>query len=1031
MSLFQKTVIDNYLSKVKDEDFDTNWNTFKDYYLKEDTQERIKLKKEEEFQHDFLEFIFDNCLDYNIKDSADQNLFKEVKNVTDSKKADGAIRQGEDIVAVIELKSIKTKDFNEIQKQAFGYKNNHPNCRYVVSSNFQKLRFYIDDATKFEEFDLFKLNKEEFKLLWVCLAKDNLFDGVAKKLKSESILEEESITKKLYKDYSEFRKEIFNNLVESNPEIDKLTLFKKTQKLLDRFLFIFFAEDRGLVPTNSISKIIDQWEDSFTGSDSLYTVFKQYFNLLNEGRPKRGDKEAVFAYNGGLFATDDVLNTIKIDDDLLFKHTKNLSHYDFRSEISVDILGHIFEHSLSEIEEIQKEIGGEEVEKSKRKKDGIFYTPAYITKYMVENTLGKLCNEKKKELEINEDNYSDPKRRTKVRIKNLDSYREWLLDLKICDPACGSGAFLNQTLNFLIDEHTYIDNLKNTYLGGSIPFSDIENSILENNIYGVDINEESVEIAKLSLWLRTAQKERKLTSLSNNIKCGNSLIDEPINEDEGYFKWEKEFPKVFEKGGFDVVLGNPPYVRQELIQEYSEYLKKYKVYSGKGDLFTFFFEKGHQILKSNGYLCFISSGKFFEASYGKPLVDFLISNLKFEEIINFDDLEVFEGISAYPLIFNGRKKIENNYCFNYCFVPDCNFSKISDVISNLPFIKISNTDFIKNEFKFYSPDISGLFNKLNDNSIYLEELNCLPLVGVKTGFNDGFITKSKDISFSKPYVFGRNIKKYLTPDLNSNIFFPYEKNGDEYELISEDNLASGITFLENQREKLEKRAIIKDGIKNGTKKWYEYQQINKKLDFDSKYIIYPNVSLGTNFTFSKGNIVDMTGFIIPSDDKFLLSLLNSKVCQFVMRKTAITRRGNYQEYKLQYLEKIPLKMISVIEKEPFVKKVDEMILLTDELHTQSNKFQRTIQRKFEIDKLPKKLQDWYLLSFDDFIKELNKKKINLSLSEESEWEEFFNKESMKALEILNSISEVDKEIDKMVYDLYGLTKEEIEIIENS
>ena len=105
--------------------------------------ERIKSKKEEEFQHDFLEFIFDNCLGYNIKDSADQNLFKEVKNVTDSKKADGAIKQGEDIVAVIELKSTKTKDFNEIQKQAFGYKNNHPNCRYVVSSNFQKLRFIL------------------------------------------------------------------------------------------------------------------------------------------------------------------------------------------------------------------------------------------------------------------------------------------------------------------------------------------------------------------------------------------------------------------------------------------------------------------------------------------------------------------------------------------------------------------------------------------------------------------------------------------------------------------------------------------------------------------------------------------------------------------------------------------------------------------------------------------------------------------------------------------------------------------------
>ena len=140
-----------------------------------------------------------------------------------------------------------------------------------------------------------------------------------------------------------------------------------------------------------------------------------------------------------------------------------------------------------------------------------------------------------------------------------------MLELTICDPSCGSGAFLNQSLDFLINEHKYVDELKSKLFGDSLILSDIENSILENNLFGVDINEESVEITKLSLWLRTAQPNRKLNSLSDNIKCGNSLIDEPIEGVENYFKWEQEFPKVYEKGGFDVVIGNPPYTYRNSI----------------------------------------------------------------------------------------------------------------------------------------------------------------------------------------------------------------------------------------------------------------------------------------------------------------------------------------------------------------------------------------------------------------------------------------------------------------------------------
>lgn len=148
------------------------------------------------------------------------------------------------------------------------------------------------------------------------------------------------------------------------------------------------------------------------------------------------------------------------------------------------------------------------------------------------------------------------------------------MNITICDPACGSGAFLNQALEFLIAEHRYIDELQTKLMGDSMILSDVEASILENNLFGVDLNDESVEIAKLSLWLRTAQRGRKLTSLNNNIKCGNSLIDDPEVAGDKAFSWEKEFPTVFEKSstepgrssGFDVIIGNPPYVSNRNIK---------------------------------------------------------------------------------------------------------------------------------------------------------------------------------------------------------------------------------------------------------------------------------------------------------------------------------------------------------------------------------------------------------------------------------------------------------------------------------
>lgn len=564
MAFFQNSVLNKHLNGQDAKLLKAAHQKFITYFHNPTIQKNIKGAKEEQFQEGFLRELFVNILGYTLNPQPNFNLTTELKNEKGAKKADGAILQGGKALGVIELKGTDTKDLDKINVQAFNYKNNQTGCVYVITSNFEKLRFFIHHSVEHLEFNLFTLTEIEFQLLYLCLSADNLLSGVPLKIKEESLLEEEKITKQLYKDYSAFRNDLWQNMLANNAKGDKLLLFKKTQKLLDRYLFIFFAEDSGLLPPNSISRIVNRWkilkqEDAYK---PLYDIFKQYFGYIDTGRKGQKTVDDIFAYNGGLFQPDEVLDAIVLDDDMLHPHVMKLTNYDFQSDIDVNILGHIFENSLSEIENITAQLKGHEIDKSKtkRKKDGVFYTPKYITKYIVDNTVGKLCNEKKAELEIIDEEYAKGRRnRKKDTIKKLDenlqAYRNWLLNISICDPACGSGAFLNQALEFLMEEHAYIDELKAHLFGASIVFQDVSNHILEKNIFGVDINDESVDIAKLSLWLRTAQRGRKLTTLNNNIKCGNSLIDDPAIAGEKAFNWQKEFPTVFvekEKKAFHI-----------------------------------------------------------------------------------------------------------------------------------------------------------------------------------------------------------------------------------------------------------------------------------------------------------------------------------------------------------------------------------------------------------------------------------------------------------------------------------------------
>jgi hypothetical protein len=1003
MSIFQSSVVTKQLKTQNKEKIAIQWELFKNHFHNPTIQDNIRNSKEEQYQGGFLIDLFVNVLGYTKNPTPNFNITTEYKNVKDSKKADGAIVVDKVVKAVIELKGTNTTDLSKIEVQAFGYKNNQPECTYVVTSNFEKVRFYIDNAIEHIEFNLFTLTEKEFELLYLCLAFENIQNDTPKNLKKESISQEDAITKKLYNDYSLFKRELHQSLVVLNPQFDALTLFQKSQKLLDRFLFLFFAEDRQLLPPNSVRMILEQWNklkdlDAYT---PLFDRFKKYFGYLNTGY--KGKQYDVYAYNGGLFKADAILDTITIDDDLLYKHTLKLSEYDFDSEVDVNILGHIFENSLNELDEIKAQLEGLEIDKSKskRKKDGVFYTPKYITKYIVENTVGKLCEEKKAELEIVEDDYITDKKRQKKTIKGLidklTEYRNWLMQLTICDPACGSGAFLNQALDFLILEHRYIDELQAKLFGDAMVLSDVEKTILENNLFGVDLNEESVEIAKLSLWLRTAQPNRKLNDLNNNIKCGNSLIDDVEIAGDKAFNWQQEFPQIFAKGGFDVVIGNPPYTYRNAINEdEKKYFKEiYKSIEGNFDLYKLFMEKIAVLTKKLGYSSYIVPNTFLSAKTYKKLRIVLMNEFR---IIEFFDLglDIFENVVVESTIFTFKKEKtdkQNNVKVKIQRDRNRSFDNLeSEYLIDID--KYSGKDFTFNIN--ISDEYSGIIDKMKLNSVALGKI-CYCTVGINTGYIKTDLTSSTKINDRYHKVLsGKDIGRNKVSWEGEYIMYDSDfvkSRGDKGRALPPEYIFTKDKILVQRTRRGMKRKLVGYLDKE---KYYNLNRLSNVVLIDSQYSL-----------------------------DILCPVINSKLLDFYFNIYF-----NEYEVKPLHLGQLPMKksLIGNI----FLEKLGvNVLVLNNELQEVSQKFQRALEREFELDILPKKLQDWYLLSFTEFIKELKKKKVKLSLSQKAEWEDYFLQESKKALELKSNIDTTDKKIDQMVYGLYGLNEEEIEIVENS
>ncbi len=1015
-------------------------------------------KTEEQLQADFLNDIFGEVLGYAYKRGLSEfNLEKEESTQLDGKQPDGILgffninqpKEKQDVRVIIELKGQKAnldaKQNRDTKltpvEQAFGYVSKYQKVEFVIVSNFKEIRLYQSHYQgKYHQFLMSELASQPAKQqeFYFLLCKHNLIGfaphtgSIIKKLIDDQAKHETEIQNKFYNEYKYLREEFVNDILKQNQTTPD-TAIAKVQKLFDRLLFVRFCEDNNL-----INKPFEKVDAGKALGLSLLDSLKMLFQSIDKGNPPH-----IHKFNGGLFAVDAEFNSLKINQNLLEKFINFLRLYHFKNDISVHILGHIFEQSLTDLETLKADLNAETHNKKegKRKKDGIFYTPEYITKYIVAEALGGWLKEQKDALQLRDFVFYElPENKPKKwqnpnqeLINRYKLYAEKLKSVKVLDPACGSGAFLVEVFNYLQNEWLELSQTLQT-LGeepefGLFNYQNIYKSILQNNIYGVDLNSESVQITKLSLWLKTANSQDELTTLDNNIKIGNSLIDD-VNLDEKAFKWQQEFPFKF-----DVVVGNPPYVRQELFSPIKPHLQQhYSVYAGAADLYCYFYEKATQLLAPNGKLGFITSNKWMRANYGANLRQFILQNTKIQSFIDLGGQEVFKGVEVDANIIIYQKTADANN--NYVFKVSQNLQDFSDFASN-------HLD--KNCFNIATNNLAlSIKLKIEQLGTPLKDWDVKINYGIKTGFNDAFIIDSKtkeelcladpkSAEIIKPILRGRDIGRYSTNW--AGLWVIFTRRGidiEKYPAIKKHLMK----FYEDIKPRNNQETR---GRKPGQYKWFEIQDnIAYYEEFEKEKVIYGQFRQG-EFTFEDKEIyLSSNEYMIVSKNgninlKYITTILNSRINQFYSSLTMNSLGNATTIAQKGIFEQLPVPQISLADQQPFIEKAKKMLDLTKQLNSLSFTFLDYFKAKMgNPSKLSNKLLKWYNLPDDAFLTEINKLAKTQKLANFDERAVFvaFKTDSKKIKEIQQALANTDAEIDRAVYALYKLSEEEIGVVEN-
>ncbi len=807
-------------------------------------------------------------------------------------------------------------DFEEL---AIYESKTRPSNKDNVSTGRVALYKYTDYVEKWDE--IYNILSKEAVL-------KGSFDKYAKSTVKKGTSE---VDDEFLKEIENWRLLLARNIAIRNEDLTVEDLNYAVQQTIDRIIFLRMAEDRGVEPYQRLFKILEK-----------PNIYEEFGKLCIKADEK---------YNSGLFHFKEEKNIsqpadtftlkLKIDDGVFKEIIKNLyyplSPYEF-SVLSPEILGNVYEQFLGKIIRLTPSHKAKIEEKPEVKKaGGVYYTPQYIVDYIVENTLGKICKDK------------TPKQISKIRI---------------LDPACGSGSFLLGAYNYLLKWHLdYYSKLtkhpKNTiYQGkGGEYFLTIQKKkeILLNNIYGVDIDTQAVEVTKLSLLLKVLENENKdaleqqkkliqervLPYLGDNIKCGNSLIGTDILENNDLtqeeikkinpFDWKEEFFNIVSNGGFDAVIGNPPYItpslgrgQKTLNQIQKDYLKKFDSYEYKGSTYAIFIEIGKKILKKNGLLGYITPNTILTNYYFKNIRNLLLNFTKISLLINikgrvFDKAETGGNLI---LIFEKNDHINDNYYFKYLNVldPKSIFSSKLKSFNQNKIKELPDSKIILDKDKL------SLISKINKNSEHLEKY-CNFYNGIKTGNNKKFLSSSKDTNKHIKVLRGRDIFRYFYKFNNNYVLFDKEKLWSNYN---------------EEKYNVPEKIVIR-------------QTADKIIG------AYDNTQFFT---------LDSTHLILPKEGiniKYILALINSELIRFYYSIIVPEKGRTFAEVKIINIKKIPI-IINPDQEKIIVKYVDKNIELTKKLYNTNNPHD-------------KKLLETQIKTTDDNINNLIYKIYNLNNSE--------------------------------------------------
>ncbi len=795
------------------------------------------------------------------------------------------------------------------------------------------------------------------------------------------------------KEMSEWRMSLARNIALRNPQVtDEAQLNYAVQMTIDRILFLRICEDRGIEPEEQLKTIASK--------PAIYPRLLELF--------RRADVK----YNSGMFhfnhekgsdlSADTFTPTLKIDDKVLKEIIASIYYpcpYIFK-EIPVEILGQVYEQFLGKVIRLTPSHQAKVEEKPEvRKAGGVYYTPKYIVDYIVQNTVGEL-----------------------LKDKTPDQAAE----LKIVDPACGSGSFLLGAYQHLLDWHLkwYTQNDPEKWTKGKTPAlvqvtggyrltTRKKKEILLNNIHGVDIDAQAVEVTKLSLLLKVLEEEsgqlslgfeRALPDLGRNIQCGNSLIgwdyfegrlavDEQERRRVNPFDWRSAFPQVFARGasgGFDAVIGNPPYVRQETLGNDKKYFQShYQVYAGTADLYSYFIERGVSLLAPNGLFCYIVANKWMRANYGESLRKWL-KNKAIVELTDFGDLPVFENATTYPCILRVANRQPENKP-RVTVVKSLDFLNLCDYVNENGMI-LDQSKFKDSGWSLENPQVQQILEKLEKNTIPLNRyVNGKIYYGIKTGLNEAFVIDentrnrivgedARSLDLIKPFLIGRDIKRYQPPESKRYlILIPKGWTKEKSQ-----NAANAWRWLQKNypavASHLEPFAAAASKRFDKGDYWWELRACDYYKEFEKPKIIVPAIVQKASYFYDQnGYYSNDKTTIIGVDDLYLLGVLNSKVPDFVMHSISSTKQGGYFEYKPMYLMKLPIFSVDIANPAD-VKRHDLMVSL--------------VQRMLDLHKrVPATPQE--------------------------------------AERIKREIESTDRQIDQLVYELYDLTDEEIAIVEGA